>query len=1111
MRWLAVLLCGVVLLSTGQSFAQAVHSREEFSRLQMLADRYRQEMDLRQQETDRLAVQRGYVVRQILSDGGLVRIRRVEEGCPFYYITHNLNAAQTVSTDLLWSDGLLGSGISIGLWDGGDVLLSHQEFGGRVVDADGASGATALWHPTAVAATMVAAGMQAAAKGMAPQAQIDAYDWDSDIAEMLNAAADPGILLSNHSYGTVAGWSYGAYDQTFGQGWYWFGDIDIDDSESNFFGRYDSEAQSFDEIMAAAPHYLIVVAAGNDRYEGPTNQPVPHFALSSTARPGQYSWVASDVTRPLDGVMDCLAGFATAKNVLTVAAVNDIPDHYSAPGDVTVWGNITNRRGSSAGPTDDGRIKPDLAANGFELYTASEAGNALYSKGSGTSFSAPNATGSLALLQEHYYKTHGQTAMQGMTLKALAIHTADESGPAPGPDYEFGWGLLNSKKAADLIAADAEHRLLIREAELSTGETVTVQVCSPGSTPLRATLAWSDPPGTPASLHQIDAATPMLVNDLDLRILYEGQTFYPWTLDPNNPQNPANRDRDNAVDNVEQVVIDLPQSGCYTIQITHKGVLQDGLQTYGLILSGAITEFDFGDAPDETDQTDDYPTLSASNGAAHAVTADVFLGSHRDSETDGQPDPLALGDDNQGSQDDEDGILFMMPLVPGTLAGVQAIASVPGYLNAWFDWNRDGDWADDDEHVFIDRQLTGGINNLNLSVPASVEAGSLFARFRFSTVTGLSYTGTAPDGEVEDYLVAIQPDSDGDGIPDAIEGNGDRDGDGVIDALDYDPTGYFYDELSGAILSGGQVAIEGPQDAVVLLLHDGSNGYYQFQTDGTPGIYTLQITPPPGFILNTSCAQMTPLPFDPTGSTNPVVLGSAEIGNTGYLGELQCSGNPYSMVFDLQPGDPWIINNNIPFSQLIAIELSSFVAEQVAGDVLLSWETQSETENLGFHLYRRHAADQEYTRLTDEMIPGAGNSQATRRYTFVDSQIEVGQTYLYQLEDIDYNGISSRHQVIEITVAAPQAFALQQNYPNPFNPETTIRFDLDSEGWCELSIYNLFGQRLRRLVEEYRSAGSHVVVWDGRDDRGAMAASGVYIYRLEHNSRQITRKMHLLR
>ncbi|MBU1949202.1 MAG: hypothetical protein KJ927_10855 [Candidatus Eisenbacteria bacterium] len=161
-------------------------------------------------------------------------------------------------------------------------------------------------------------------------------------------------------------------------------------------------------------------------------------------------------------------------------------------------------------------------------------------------------------------------------------------------------------------------------------------------------------------------------------------------------------------------------------------------------------ELDFGDAPDPA-----YPTLSASGGANHLISPNIFLGALIDAEPDGQPDPAALGDDNSNLPD-EDGVFFATPLIPGQPAIINVTASVAGFLDAWVDWEGDGSWAGN--ALFAGSfSLLGGLNTININVPASAAPNLLtYARFRFSTIGGLSYTGGAPDGEVEDYQVFIE-------------------------------------------------------------------------------------------------------------------------------------------------------------------------------------------------------------------------------------------------------------------------------------------------------------------------------------------------------------------
>ncbi len=166
---------------------------------------------------------------------------------------------------------------------------------------------------------------------------------------------------------------------------------------------------------------------------------------------------------------------------------------------------------------------------------------------------------------------------------------------------------------------------------------------------------------------------------------------------------------------------------------------------------------DFGDAPDGLTILG-YPTLAIHNGARHVIQQGLYLGYSVDAEVDGQPSPLADGDDKNPplGPDDEDGVVFTTLLVPGNIAKVDVIASARGKLDAFVDFNADNDWADAGEKIFNSVDLVPGLNHLTFSVPASATISKTYARFRFSTAGGLNYDGLARDGEVEDYLVAIE-------------------------------------------------------------------------------------------------------------------------------------------------------------------------------------------------------------------------------------------------------------------------------------------------------------------------------------------------------------------
>ncbi len=152
---------------------------------------------------------------------------------------------------------------------------------------------------------------------------------------------------------------------------------------------------------------------------------------------------------------------------------------------------------------------------------------------------------------------------------------------------------------------------------------------------------------------------------------------------------------------------------------------------------------DFGDAPAP------YPVTIAENGARHTVGA-LFLGATVDAEADGTHSSSAAFDGG------DDGVAFTTGLDPGQTETVQVTASLGGgVLNAWIDWNADGDWTDSGEQIFTDQPLSAGVNSLSVVVPPGATLGQSFARFRISTATGTGITGAAADGEVEDHAVNI--------------------------------------------------------------------------------------------------------------------------------------------------------------------------------------------------------------------------------------------------------------------------------------------------------------------------------------------------------------------
>ncbi|MFC1786234.1 S8 family serine peptidase [Candidatus Neomarinimicrobiota bacterium] len=515
-------------------------------------------------------------VRQILPNGGVMEMIRIENDAPIFYITTNLGAAQTTRANELWPGGNLGLSITgdgynkIGEWDGGGVLLTHQELNGRVTQVDGAI--TLSDHSTHVAGTLIASGIDPLAQGMAYESDLDAYDWNNDESEMATAAIN-GLEVSNHSYSIGSGWF------SSGSIIYWGGDVSISADEDWWFGHYHNDTKLWDQIAYDAPNYLIVKSAGNDRGD--------HY-VGGHWHYDKNKWKIATDTHPADGGLlgyDCIAIKGVAKNILTVGAVEEVLN-YTSPSDVVMSSF------SSWGPTDDGRIKPDLVGKGVSLKSSVATNDVAYAYYSGTSMSAPNVAGTLALLQQHYKYTHSSVPMRSATLKGLTIHTTDEAGPAAGPDYMFGWGLMSAERAAELISLDSYGNDIIDEQVLTDGSIYTGNINSDGTKPLRVTVCWTDPPGIPVLSNPLNNRTPMLVNDLDLKLTANSTTYYPWKLDPDNPSFAATNAGENNVDNVEQVFIATPTAGTYSIEVSHDGTLSGGSQAFSIIVSGHSVCYD---------------------------------------------------------------------------------------------------------------------------------------------------------------------------------------------------------------------------------------------------------------------------------------------------------------------------------------------------------------------------------------------------------------------------------------------------------------------------------------------------------------------------------------
>ncbi|MBL7095704.1 DUF11 domain-containing protein [candidate division KSB1 bacterium] len=387
-------------------------------------------------------------------------------------------------------------------------------------------------------------------------------------------------------------------------------------------------------------------------------------------------------------------------------------------------------------------------------------------------------------------------------------------------------------------------------------------------------------------------------------------------------------------------------------------------------------------------------------------------------------------------------------------------------------------------------------------------------------VTGDNFNDINTDdpatGQADDpTCTLVDDDFDDDGISNVVEGESDRDNDNVPNHQDYDPTGYFYDEADAKIIAGGKTNVTGP--GVITIIKDGSSGYYQFLTDGTAGIYTVFVTLPPAYLWSSNCT-VTAGALDPTGQPNPYIIGNSENGNTGFLTSNACT--KFYLQFDLEQGDPFIINNNFPLTrqQPTNIVLTSFYAEVGQDGILTYWTTESEPNIAGFNIYRSNEENGEYSKINESMIPAQGNATTGASYSYTDKHAQEGD-YYYKLQVVSLDGTTNFHGPVFLRFTSveikqhsiPENYSLSQNYPNPFNPETEIRFDLPEPAHVKFLIFNTLGQKIKTLAEKEFSEGSHTIRWDGTDDYGNLVSDGLYLCRMQTRDFQKTMRMLFLK
>ena len=1117
-------------------------------------------------QADSIARAQDLPIRQDRADGTTIELQRFENGIPKYYITDNLNAAKTISTNKLWSGGgfgysLTGSGVLLGEWDGGKVRTTHQELTGRVTSPEGGLN----FHSTHVAGTMIGTGVQANARGMSNQATLTSHDWNSDEAEMA-IEAGAGLKVSNHSYGTITGWNFNYYGDS---KWVWFGDSAISETEDYSFGFYNTQAEDWDGIAHNNPNYLIAKSAGNDRNEGIAGSTLHWFFKNGVK-------TASTKARSKDGNAgyDCVGGAGIGKNILTVGAIEDITGGYATPAGVFMSSF------SCWGPTDDGRIKPDIVANGVGLTSSLETADNAYGSLSGTSMATPNASGSIGLILQHQQNLHGATPLRSSTVKAILINSADEAGPSNGPDYMNGWGLMNTLKAVQLMTLDTldGSGTHVRQIVLSQGTTAQFDVSSDGTQPLRATLAWVDLPGNPPPA-SLDPTALMLVNDLDLRIIKKKDltTYQPWILNPAVPTLAATTG-DNFRDNVEQIYIAAPERAEYTVRVSHKGATLAGAsQNFSIVISGNVPSIGpiVISTPDTVELT--------------LVPGGIKLDSIK---------MVNLGDTLFAYDVFRDTTLSWLTIQEDS-GGVAPLDS--GYLHYTIDAAGLTQWSTFSASV----TLTGAPNPIIfpftlhttgpkiVTVPSYVsvdvdsgDPGTDTLTIRNDGFTPLTYVVRGTGGAFPVWMTVN--DTDGTIAPN----------DSALAILTFNavsqPIGEYTTliDIASNDTSTGQITTQ-------VDLHVGTRYPYDVAVHSRWNLVSLPVRPftfyknalyptastpayaftgagyaqkdtlanGTGYWLKFPSAQIVTVDgYTFTGDTiallagwnivgaisEPVAVANvsttpANILTSGFFEY----GPGFAFADSLRPGEGYFVQTN----QAGSLILTSGAAAQPKSPVkaalaVLNMITIEDAAKNAQTLYFGDAAAGSISRALTAMPPQppSGSFDArfasgtmievinpgsavrefairvvpvsdpvtvrwtlgksdTRRYTLRD---EAGTALeLTRTGTVTLAGSSGGERVLTLSYSEPvlpREYALKQNFPNPFNPSTKISYELPVDGYVTVKVYNILGNEVATAVSGMQEAGYHTAVFDA-----SALPSGVYIYKMQSEKFTAVKKMMLMR
>lgn len=487
--YLALIISASIKSQTNEQ-RQSIKKTNQKNEISKFEKTFKAKYELDDQNVKTYLLENPSVKRYNKKNGSIYYIKSInKKGKPVIIKTKsNVESGELIKANSLYNGGSIGANITgtnmvIGVWDIGLVRTTHELLSGRVENQPNQT-MPVEDHMTHVTGTIVGKDIGNSARGIAYNATSKNYDSTNDLVEMLTFATD-GYLISSHSYGP-------ANDNTLPQ-WY--------------FGAYDETAKQLDLITKSAPYYQPFIAVGNEQDNN-----------------------GSGKTGALQGY-DVITSYCSSKNAISVGAVN-------ADRTISDYSNF--------GPSDDGRIKPDICARGTGINSSTAVSDSSYSgegqNSSGTSYATPAAAASALLLQQYYFSIKG-SYMKASMLKALLLHSADDEGNL-GPDNKFGWGVLNIERAANIIknsnGGGSDMSMITVNPTNDDTEAFEISGIETENVPARFSFCWTDDDG-PEQIESdgIDNTNNRLV--YNFKPMIRNQTtlsdFYPWldssTINPN--------------------------------------------------------------------------------------------------------------------------------------------------------------------------------------------------------------------------------------------------------------------------------------------------------------------------------------------------------------------------------------------------------------------------------------------------------------------------------------------------------------------------------------------------------------------------------------------------